>query len=160
MNRKDQTSVQMPLIIIVSLLGLLVLSGVFGGYAMLSDTSGELLGLSATLIDKIPLLNNYLVPGLFIFLVFGLVPIVVIYGLISFNQNKQRYLPKSIYHWSWSSARMVSLILMCWIVVQVIIIGFQHSLQLTFWVCGVVLYGLLSMKGIRQFYHLNNRPRT
>lgn len=159
MNRKDRTLVQKPLIIIVSLLGLLALSGVSGGYAMILDTSGELLGLPAALIDKIPLLNNYLMPGLFILLVFGLVPMVVIYGLIGFNRNKQRHLLKSNYHWSWWSARMVSLILMIWIVVQVIIIGFQHSLQLTFWVCGVVLYSLLSMKGIKEFYHLNNRLR-
>ena len=59
----------------------LALGGLYGGIAMLLDPSGGALQMA----EVLPLLPvpNYVLPGLFLLFVMGLVPLLLIYGLLA-----------------------------------------------------------------------------
>jgi hypothetical protein len=66
---------------LISVLLLLALGGFYGGIAMLADPTGVSLQLS----DVLPLLPvpNFILPGIFLLIVMGLLPLQLAYALIS-----------------------------------------------------------------------------
>ena len=59
-----------------------VISAVPAGWALISDPSGSKLGLPKILLNQSPF-ENFMIPGLFLFFILGLVPLIILYGLIT-----------------------------------------------------------------------------
>jgi hypothetical protein len=104
------------------------LSGLFGGVMLILDPSGNSLNMPLSLLNDSPF-NDYLIPGLILFLILGLVPFVVLNGL---------WKKKS---WSWYGSLFVSLALIIWIAVEVLMIGYQAEppLQLIYGLAGILI---------------------
>ena len=81
---------------------------------------------------------DFLVPGMILFTVLGLVPLVVLYGL---------YTERG---WAWPAASMIGIALLVWIVVQGLIIGFGHWLQWLYLGLGFVLILLALHPSVRR----------
>ena len=111
------------------------LSGLGGGIGLMVDPSGEALGLSMTLLDGSPF-PDYLVPGLILFIVLGMAPMVVARVVWEGRPG------------SWLAALAVGAALVIWITVQILMVGYQASppLQAVYGVLGVIIL-LLSMTG-------------
>lgn len=120
------------------LLGFQGLSGVAGGLGLVYDPSGSTMGLSPELLAASPF-GDYLVPGLVLLLVLGVVPCVVAIAL----WNRRR--------WARIAGLFVGGALVLWIGVQIALIGYRAEppLQLVYGAIGVTIVGLAFLPSVK-----------
>jgi len=121
------------------------LSGLFGGLMLILDPTGNSLNMPLSLLNNSPF-NDYLVPGLILFLILGMIPFVVLNGLWK-RKN-----------WSWYGSLLVSLALIIWIAVEVLMIGYQAEppLQLIYGLAGILLLIFTLMPSVKKFLIVDN----
>ena len=124
--------------ILIVLLVLLGLGGMGGGVALMSDPSGDLLGMPLVLLKDLTI-KTYLLPGLFLFLVMGMLPLVVAYGWW------RRY-PRA-----WSATIGLSVLLILWICLQIYLWGTPIAIQIIYLVLGIVMLGLSLLPSVRNY---------
>ncbi len=105
---------------ILALLHLLLgINGVAGGIMLLIKTDGSLLGMEPGWLGNSPF-SNYLIPGILLVLVNGILPLLVCSGLLVkpawkwpdlFNIYKDR-------HWAWTLSLYAGIIVIGWIIIQ------------------------------------------
>ena len=117
------------------------LSGVAGGIGLVFDPSGESLGIPNSWLAGSPF-ADYLIPGVILLVVLGIVPLVDLYGLWT-----SRY-------WGWLGALLIGFALLVWIGVEILIIGYQPQppLQLIYGVLGVVIIILALLPSVRAYF--------
>ena len=114
----EKRTIKERLLIILHLI--LGLGGIFGGLAFLVDTKGGLMGMTVESLAKIPFLHSFLLPGIWLLVVFGVAPLVVAYGfwkLPDWDWADKVSIMKSR-HWTWSWSLILSMLLMTWMWVQ------------------------------------------
>ena len=120
--------------ILLILLGFLGLGAIGGGGALIISPSGELLGTPLSMLETSPF-NNYFIPGIILFSVLGLIPLMLIIALIKKPESKlaeQINFFKDM-HWSWSYSIYIGFILIIWIQLQMVFIQGVHWLH-TFYI--------------------------
>ena len=143
-----------PLILwlLIFLLLFLALGGLYGGVAMLTDPSGGTLQLT----EILPLLPvpDFFLPGLFLLIMMGLVPLIFIYGLLARpNWPWINHLSRwSHHHWAWTGTLALGLLLAIWLVIQGLMIGFKWPIQYITAVTGLLIILLALVPGIRNAY--------
>jgi hypothetical protein len=119
----------------ISLLTFLGISAIGGGGTLIISPSGKLLGgLPLSLLKNSPF-NDFLYPGIILFLVIGIFPCLVIFALIKKPENKwaeSLNFFKDMY-WAWSFSIYIAFALIIWIQVETIYIQGTSWLQ-TFYV--------------------------
>lgn len=123
------------------------LSAVAGGVALVADPKGNAVGMPVGLLRGSPF-ADYLIPGLFLLVVLGVFPLIVVYGLWWRRP------------WSWHAVLLVGLTLIVWIVVQILVIGYAGGppLQLSYSLLGVVILALALLPRVRR--HLSGEEET
>ncbi len=124
------------------LVGLLLfqgLSGLGGGIGLMMDPSGQALGLSMTLLEGSPF-PDYLVPGLILFIVLGMAPMVAARVVWEGRPG------------SWMAALAVGAALVIWITVQIRMVGYQARppLQALYGSLGLVILVLSLLEPVRR----------
>ena len=116
-------------------------SGIAGGIGLILDPSGESLAIPVSWLDGSPF-GSYLIPGLVLFFVLGIFPLVVSYGLM-----------KKLRH-SWFASLLIAFALIIWIGVEILIIGYQAKppLQLIYGSLGIILLLLSFLPSVRKYY--------
>lgn len=127
------------------------LGGLYGGIAMLSDTSGGALGMD----EVLPLLpvRDYLLPGLFLLVGMGLVPLVLTWGLLTRAAwgLAARTTSWTGRHWAWSGVVALALVLGVFLGVQAAYIGFMAPIQGVTAANGMLIFGLASARRVRRW---------
>lgn len=104
---------------ILSLLLLFLAAGaIFGGGALIWKPDGSLLHMDPWL-NKIPF-GNFLIPGIILFVFEGLLPLLVVSGLL-FQPNGGILNRLNLYreqHWAWTFSLYSGIITMAWIIIQ------------------------------------------
>jgi hypothetical protein len=115
------------------------ISGLVGGYALLADPSGGLIGLPLAWLEGTPF-SDYFVPGIVLFSVLGMCPLVVAWGLWRG------------YSWAWYGSLLVGTGLAIWILVEIAMIGYQPAppLQAFYGLLSLVILSLSSVRSVRQ----------
>ncbi len=130
----------------------LALGGLYGGVAMLTDPTDGSLQLTETL----PLLpvSDFILPGIFLLVVMGLAPLLLIYGLLVRPEWKwaKRLSRWSGYHWAWIGTLGLGMILAVWLVVEGLLIGFEWAIQYITAVDGFLIILLVLIPPVRKFY--------
>ncbi|MDS0301233.1 hypothetical protein NDI76_21095 [Halogeometricum sp. S1BR25-6] len=121
---------------LIATIGVLGVSGLAGGGQFILAPSGRLIGISPTLLAGSPF-ESYLVPGLVLFSLLGVFPLVVVYGL--FRRKR----------WAWPAAIAVGVALVVWVLVEGVVIGFGKRLQYPHLVQGVVIVSLAVLPSVR-----------
>jgi hypothetical protein len=112
-------------------LGVLGLGGWFGGLAFLTDLSGGRLGMTTDELPAWPLLGNYLLPGLSLLLLFGVLPLVAVRRLLRRSPS------------GWTLTTVIGLLLVGWMAVEIVAIGLTlPAMQAAFLILGIGLTGL------------------
>lgn len=124
--------------ILMILLVLLGLGGIGGGLSMLADPSGDLLGLPLVLLESVTV-KNFLLPGMFLLVVMGVLPLVAAYGLW------RRQLR------AWIATIGLSVVLILWIFVQIYLWGAPIAIQIVYLVLGVAMLGLSLLPSVRNY---------
>ena len=73
---------------LVFLLALLGIGALYGGITLIIDPEGVLLGLPLTLLDH-SMFKDFLIPGILLFALFGLIPVLIIRPLFTKKKNRQ-----------------------------------------------------------------------
>jgi hypothetical protein len=124
-----------------------------GGLVLMISPSGELMGMPLSHLDHSPF-TSFFIPGLFLFLVLGVIPMVTTYGLLkrpswklfellNFHQDQ---------HWSWTFSFYIGIILILWIDIQVTMIRQFDLLHLIYSLLGVVIVVVSQFPPVRNFY--------
>jgi hypothetical protein len=139
---------------LITLLLFLGLSALGGGAMLIISPSGKLIGdLPLSFLDHSPF-NDFLIPGLILFLVLGLSPCLLIFALIKkptsrvaeyFNYFKDM-------HWAWSFSIYISFALIIWIQVETIFIQSVGWLQTFYMLYSIPLIFVTLLPQIRILY--------
>ena len=113
------------------------ISAIGGGGQFLLDPTGDTIGMPVDVLAGSPF-ADFLLPGMILFTVLGLGPLIVLYGL---------YTERG---WAWPAAIVVGIALIVWIAVQGLIVGFGHWLQWLYLSLGFVLILLASLPSVRR----------
>jgi hypothetical protein len=103
--------------------------------------------------------KNFLIPGLILFVVLGLMPVFVVWGLLKRKDCKLAQM-LNIYpdmHWSWSWSVYTGFALIIWIYMEVYFLQGFHWLHSFYFFYGVLLLVVVLLKSIRQQYSVNNK---
>jgi hypothetical protein len=123
-----------------------------GGALMLIKPDGSLLGMHPDWLVHSPF-ENYFIPGLILFLLLGVVPLFVFYGLLRKFELKALNI-LNIYsdmHWAWAYSLYTGIMLIIWIVVQLLMTGY-FWLQPLIISIGLLIIVCSLMPGVINYY--------
>lgn len=121
------------------------LSGLGGGIGLILDPTGNSLQIPHVWLEGSPF-RSYLIPGVILFVVLGIYPLVTLYGV------RRRS------GWAWMASLSVGVGLLIWIAVEIAIIGYQPNppLQLIYGILGVLILVVVSMGSSRTYLRRGN----
>jgi hypothetical protein len=131
---------------------LLAFGGLYGGIAMLLDPSGGLLQMTEVL-PFLPV-SNYVLPGLFLLVIMGVIPLILIYGLWARPDglDGKTFYFRMQYHWAWTGTVCLSIILAFWLFLQGLLIGFKWPIQYFTAINGIIILLSAFFPSLRRFY--------
>lgn len=149
-HKKDHP---LSLYFLTAVLAFLAMAALGGGAALIGDPDGSGLGLDPAWLAGSPFVN-YLVPGLFLFVVFGLGSAVLIYGLwVQPKTGPLSFITRLTHeHWAWLLTLLLGLSLILWIAVQYLVIRTFSPLQVVIAVVGLVIIMLDLLPEMRRYY--------
>jgi len=112
--------------VLLAVLGQLAVRAAIGGGALLLAPSGEIVGLSSAPLHRTPF-GDFLVPGIILFVVFGLAPAVVCYALYT-----RRW-------WGWATSVGVAVAMLVWVLVEVNVGFARPTIYLNLATAGAIL---------------------
>jgi hypothetical protein len=136
------------------LLSFLGISAIGGGGALIISPSGKLLGgLPLSILEQSPF-DDFLVPGIILFLVLGILPCLTLCALINkpdckiaeyFNFFKDM-------HWAWSYSIYIAFALIIWIQVETIFVQGTGWLQTFYLLFSIPLIFVALLPEVRNHY--------
>jgi hypothetical protein len=150
---------KIPLVVYIHriLIAFQTLSGLAGGLLMLVDPSGKSLRMPMIFLMGSPF-SDYFVPGLFLLVFLGILPLLSLIGLMSESWKWPNIL--NIYkdrHWGWTFSLYVGLILVLWMDLQISFIGYWHSIQTFHALNGVVILIFTLMPPVMEYYRVKEK---
>jgi hypothetical protein len=130
------------------------LGAVAGGVALIISPSGDLLKMPLSLIEKSPF-RSYLIPGIILFSVLGLIPCLLVLALIKkptsivaeqFNFFKDM-------HWSWTFSIYTSFALIIWLQIEMQILQSVSLIHTFFMFLAIAIIFVALLPQIRNQYH-------
>ena len=156
MNKNEDNDIKNKRIrnIFLFVLGLLALGAIGGGITLMISPSGELLGLPVSEFKNIPF-DSFLIPGIILFSVLGIIPLLLIIALIKKPESKlaeQINIFKDM-HWSWTYSIYIAFTLIGWIHIQLIFMqGVVHWLQTFYMVYAILIIIIALLPQVRYLY--------
>ena len=143
--------------IFLILLGFLGLGAIGGGGALIISPTGELLGMPLSMLEKSPF-NSFFVPGIILFSVLGLVPLMLIIALLKKPKSKlaeQINFFKDM-HWAWTYSIYIGFALIIWIQIQMVYINGVYWLHTFYMFLAIVIIFIALLPQLRNLYKKEN----
>ena len=138
---------------IIIIILLISISAILSGFQLIKDPSGKLLEFPQNFLEN-TFFHSYLIPGIILFLVIGILPLFLIYGI--FRKNSLGFLEYFNFYkdkkWQFSFLIYYGFALIIWINVQTIFIPF-FFLQPVISLIGVLIIFLSLFENIRNYYN-------
>jgi hypothetical protein len=112
----DSNERPLALWLLIGLLAVLGVRGLLGGGQFLLSPSGAIIGVSTAVLAPTPV-DDFLLPGVFLFVALGVLPLVVAAGLYDARS------------WARGGAVTVVILLGVWAIVEGLVLGFGERLQ-------------------------------
>ena len=138
MTSSDRPRRPAALWILLALLLVQGVGGLAGGLSLALMPDGSIMKMPVSYLDGSPF-SDFLIPGLILLLVLGVLPLVATAGL---------WLGR---RWAWYAAFAVGCALMIWILVEITIVPFSW-LQPAFGVVGVLIFAVAVLKSVRRYF--------
>jgi hypothetical protein len=141
----------MPVVIILTLLTVLGMGAVGGGFAMTLGIGGESM-LPDEYLEAIPLVDNWVIPGLVLLVGFGIGSLIAAYGVL--RRPRWTWLAglelRTGHHWSWIATILIGAGQAIWITLELISIPFS-ILMAVFGPLGLALALLPLTRSVRGY---------
>lgn len=139
--------------IFLFVLGFLALGAIGGGMVLMVSPGGEWIGIPLTELRNSPF-NSFLIPGLILFSVLGIFPLMLIFALLRKPESR---LADSInifndMHWSWTFSIYVAFTLIGWIQIQMVFLQSVHWLHTFYMFYAVAIIGIALLPPMRNLY--------
>ena len=155
---KEEKLVKITRNIFLILLGFLGLGAIGGGIVLIISPAGELLGLPLSEFKNIPF-DSYLIPGIILFSVLGVIPSLLIIALLKKPKSKiaeQINIFKDM-HWSWTYSIYIAFTLIGWVHIELIflqgVVSWLHTFYM-FYAILIIIVALLPQ--MRHIYKKEN----
>jgi hypothetical protein len=150
-----KTGISHPLAawILIVLLFFIGIGALISGSMLFAAPDGHLLQFPVDQLEGSPF-SNYLIPGIVLFTLVGVFPVFVGYGLLrqpgwtwpdAINPSKKM-------HWAWTAAWAVGVIMLIWIVVETLSLGYISFLQPAIAIYGIIIIVLDLLPSVRRYY--------
>jgi hypothetical protein len=135
-----------PFYFLIFLLAFLAFGALVGGGAMIISPSGELLRMPLSNLGSSPF-RSFLIPGIILFLVLGLMPTIIIFALIKKPENifAEQFNFFRDMHWSWAYTIYIAFALIIWIQIEMVFLQTVHWLH-TFYMFYSILIIFISLR--------------
>lgn len=132
---------------------LLGIGALFGGGGLILDPSGELIQMPFSILEHTPF-DSFLVPGIILFTVLGILPLIISFGLITKKEWKaaDRLNLFRDRHWSWSFSLYIGFVLIGWITIQMYMINGVALLHVIYIFWGLVIQVVTLLPGVQRYY--------
>ena len=140
--------------IYLSLLAFLGLSAIGGGGALIISPSGKLFGgLPLSILERSPF-NDFLVPGIILFVVLGIIPSLLVLALLKKPSSAfaERFNFFKDMHWAWTFSIYLAFALIIWIQVETIFIQGVGWLQTFYILYAIPLILVALLPQVRNLY--------
>ena len=113
--------------ILLFLLAFLSIGAVFGGAVLIISPDGRLFGMPLSMLENSPF-SSFLLPGIILFLVLGVVPMLLVFALLRKPANKwaERFNFFNDMHWSWTFTIYIAFAVIGWIQIEMLFLGGAH----------------------------------
>ena len=137
---------------LLAMMGILSVGGFIGGISFVADPTGDGIGARLSWLDQTPV-SDFLLPGLFLLVVYGLVPLLLMCGLVwRFSPGFLRRVNGRIgYQWSWAGTIAVGSVLMIWIVYEFTVLPERMVLQPILLAVGALMVAIPLLPSMRRF---------
>jgi hypothetical protein len=137
---------------LLAMMGILSIGGFIGGISFVADPTGDGIGAHLSWLDQTPV-SDFLLPGLFLLVVYGLVPLLLMCGLVwRFSPGFLRRVNGRIgYQWSWAGTIAVGSVLMIWIVYELTVLPERMVLQPILLAVGALMVAIPLLPPIRRY---------
>ena len=156
MKKKSENDIKIKKIrnILLIVLGFLALGAIGGGIVLIISPTGELIGMPLSEFKNIPF-SSFLIPGIILFSVLGLIPLLLIIALLKKPDSKlaeQINVFKDM-HWSWTYSIYIAFTLIGWIHIELIFLqGGVHWLQTFYMFYAILIIIIALLPQMRYFY--------
>jgi hypothetical protein len=142
--------------VLVALLVVLGIGGFYGGISFLIDPlQKRTMNVPLSILDGL-FVRDFTLPGLFLFIVMGIIPILLAFGLIFRPVWKWTEVLTgwSKRHWSWAGSLILSILLILWLGLEIIVMksGMLYPPQIATGVLGFVLLLVTLLPPVSNFY--------
>lgn len=132
---------------------ILGIGAIFGGLGLVIDPSGVLIKMPISILEYSPF-ENFLIPGIILLVMLGILPLIVSYGLIRKRQWKviDRFNLFPEKHWSWTLSLYIGFILIIWITVQVYFISQIALVHEVYIFLGLIIQATTLLPSVQEHY--------
>lgn len=141
------------------LLFFLALGGLLGGINLVLYPSGDLLSMPLSLLQNSPF-RDYLIPGMILLIFLGTFPLLLVYALLV-RPSWTWANVLNIYsgqHWAWAYSVYTGIILIVWIDIQIMLVGYGHIIQTLYALLGVVITVTALLPSTKAYYARIDNP--
>ena len=139
--------------LLIVLIFLQAISAVPAALSLISDPSGKGIGLPVDILESAPF-KNFLIPGLYLFVFLGLLPLITLYGLLT--RKKLNWAQKinwdKKFHWSCTFSFYIGLLLILWINMQLYFGIAYNNLHFSYTILGVLIIILSQSPNTKRDY--------
>jgi len=138
---------------LIFLLGFLGVGAFGGGGVFILSPSGEMMGMPVSAIGSSPF-TSFLIPGIILFTVLGIVPLVLVYALL---KKPSWRLPEFFnffpdMYWAWTFSIYVGFALIIWIQTEMIFMKTVHWSHTLYMGIALVILFVTMLPQVRMFY--------
>ncbi|MEO5977024.1 MAG: hypothetical protein ABIS36_04385 [Chryseolinea sp.] len=135
------------------LIGFLALGAIGGGLVLMISPNGKLMGMPLSLLDNSPF-NNFLTPAIILFLVIGILPSLLIVGLIKKPESKfaEYFNFFKDMHWTWTYSIYVSFTLIMWLQIQMMFLNAVSWIHTFYMILAIAIIFTSLLPQVRDYY--------
>ncbi|CAH1213847.1 hypothetical protein PAECIP111892_03917 [Paenibacillus auburnensis] len=145
-------------IVLYILQAFLGVGAIAGGVMLLIDPSGEMMGMPVSVLERSPF-PNFIIPGILLFLVFGVLPLVVLYGLVKKPDwgwatplNPFRAL-----HSAWALSLYIGFGQIIWIMVETYMMNAVSMVHVFYTSLGLLIQAVTLLPPVQRYFVLDGR---
>jgi hypothetical protein len=139
--------------LLLFLLAFLSIGALFGGGAFILKPDGSLFQIPVTVLNNSPF-SDFFIPGIILFIVFGIVPILLIWLLVKKPASTfwERLNLFTDYYYGWTYTVYTGFALIIWIAVQTRIFNAVDRLHTIYTFYGIAMIVLALLPSVRKLY--------